>query len=36
MRQVLDGAFLSMLEARDLQIKNPMNGLLGGNRRSRA
>ena len=36
MRQVLDGAFLSMLEARDLQIKNPMNGLFGGNRRSRA
>ena len=36
MRQVLDGAFLSMLEARDLQIRNPMNGLFGGNRRSKA
>lgn len=36
MRQVIDGAFLSMLEGRDLRIKNPMNGLFGGNRRSKA
>ena len=36
MRQVLDGAFLSMLEARDLKIRDPMNGLFGGNRRSKA
>lgn len=36
MRQVIDGAFLAMLEGRDLRIKNPMNGLFGGNRRSKA
>lgn len=36
MRQVLDGAFLAMLEARDLKIRDPMNGLFGGNRRSKA
>ena len=36
MRQVIDGAFLSMLEARDLKIRDPMNGLFGGNRRSKA
>ncbi len=34
MRKVIDDGFLSMLEARDLHIKNPMNGLFGGNRRS--
>lgn len=36
MRQVIDGAFISMLESRDLHIKNAMNGLFGGNRRSNA
>lgn len=36
MRQVLDGAFLSILEARDLIIRDPMNGLFGGNRRAKA
>lgn len=36
MRQVIDGAFLSMLEGRNLRIQNPMNGLFGGNRRSKA
>ena len=36
MRQVLDAGFLAMLEARDLKIRDPMNGLFGGNRRSKA
>ena len=36
MKQIIDGAFIAMLEGRDLQIKDPMNGLFGGNRRSRA
>lgn len=36
MKQVIDGGFIAMLEARDLHIKNPMNGLFGGNRRSSA
>ncbi len=36
MKQIIDDAFIAMLEARDLHIKNPMNGLFGGNRRSRA
>ena len=36
MRKIIDGAFVSMLEARDLNIKNPMNGMFGGNRRSKA
>ncbi len=36
MRQVIDGNFIAMLESRDLRIKNPMNGLFGGNRRSKA
>ena len=36
MRQVIDEAFLSMLEGHDLQVKNPMHGLFGGNRRSKA
>ncbi|MBQ4055109.1 MAG: DUF58 domain-containing protein [Clostridia bacterium] len=35
MKKVIDGAFIAMLEARDLQIKNAMNGLFGGNRRSK-
>ncbi len=34
MRKVIDDGFIAMLEARDLHIKNPMNGLFGGNRRS--
>lgn len=36
MRQVIDGAFFSMLEARDLCVRTPMSGMFGGNRRSRA
>ena len=36
MKPVIDGGFLAMLEARDLHVKNPMNGLFGGNRRSQA
>lgn len=36
MRNVIDGAFIAMLEARDLQIKHPMNGLFGGARRVKA
>lgn len=35
MKKIVDEAFLSMLEARDLQIGKPMNGLFGGNRRSK-
>ncbi|MBO5218983.1 MAG: DUF58 domain-containing protein [Clostridia bacterium] len=35
MRQVIDGAFIAMLEARDLRIKKPMNGLFGGTRRAK-
>lgn len=35
MKNVIDDAFISMLEARDLHINNPMNGLFGGTRRSR-
>ena len=35
MRQVLDAGFLAMLEARDLKVRDPMNGLFGGNRRSK-
>lgn len=35
MRQVIDSDFISMLESRDLQISRPMNGLFGGNRRSK-
>lgn len=34
MKEIIDGAFISMLEARDLQIHKSMNGLFGGNRRS--
>ena len=36
MKQIIDGAFIAMLEARDLRIQNPMNGVFGGNRRSKA
>ena len=36
MQQIIDGGFIAMLESRDLRIQNPMNGLFGGNRRSRA
>ena len=36
MKQIIDGGFIAMLEARDLRIQNPMNGMFGGNRRSRA
>lgn len=35
MKKIIDDSFISMLESRDLQIKNPMEGLFGGNRRSR-
>ncbi len=35
MKQIIDESFIAMLEARDLCIKNPMNGLFGGNRRSK-
>ncbi len=36
MRKVIDDAFISMLESRDLYIDTPMNGLFGGTRRSNA
>lgn len=36
MKQIIDGGFIAMLEARDLRMQNPMNGMFGGNRRSRA
>lgn len=36
MKRILDGDLISMLECRDLSIKNLMNGLFGGNRRSGA
>ncbi len=36
MKQIIDDGFIAMLEGRDLHINNPMNGLFGGNRRSRA
>lgn len=35
MKKVIDGNFIAMLESRDLYINRPMDGLLGGNRRSR-
>ena len=35
MKKVIDGNFIAMLESRDLHINRPMDGLLGGNRRSR-
>ena len=35
MKKIVDEAFLSMLESRDLHIDKPMNGLFGGNRRSK-
>lgn len=36
MKKIIDDAFISMLEARDLQVGTPMSGLFGGNRRSKA
>ncbi|MBR4863111.1 MAG: DUF58 domain-containing protein [Oscillospiraceae bacterium] len=36
MKQIIDDGFIAMLEARDLMVKNPMNGLFGGNRRSQS
>ena len=36
MEQIIDGGFIAMLESRDLCIRDPMNGMFGGNRRSRA
>lgn len=35
MKKIIDGNFIAMLESRDLHIHRPMDGLLGGNRRSR-
>lgn len=35
-KNIIDGAFLAMLESRDLHIHQSMNGLFGGNRRSNA
>ena len=35
MKKIIDGNFIAMLESRDLYIHRPMDGLLGGNRRSR-
>jgi len=34
MKQIIDNAFISMLEGHTLRVKNPMDGLFGGNRRS--
>lgn len=36
MKRIIDEDFIAMLEGHDLCIKNLMNGLFGGNRRSRA
>ena len=36
MKHIIDGEFISMLETSDLYIKNLMNGMFGGNRRSKA
>ena len=36
MKQIIDDSFIALLESRDLRIENPMNGMFGGNRRSRA
>lgn len=35
MKKIIDGNFIAMLETSDLFIHQPMDGLLGGNRRSR-
>lgn len=35
-KKIIDGAFLAMLESRDLYIHKSMEGLFGGNRRSNA
>ena len=36
MKRIIDQDFIAMLEGHDLSIQNLMNGLFGGNRRSRA
>lgn len=36
MKHIIHGEFISMLETSDLYIKNLMNGMFGGNRRSKA
>ncbi len=36
MKRIIDEDFIAMLEGHDLCIKNLMNGLFGGNRRSQA
>lgn len=36
MKRIIDEDFIAMLEGHDLSIQNLMNGLFGGNRRSRA
>lgn len=35
-KNIIDGSFIAMLESRDLHIHNPMEGLFGGNRRSKS
>lgn len=35
-KNIIDSAFITMLESRDLVVKNPMKGLFGGNRRSKS
>ena len=35
MKHIIDGAFISMLEARDLQMQKPMRGFFGGMRQSK-
>ena len=35
MKKIIDGEFIAMLESRDLHVHHPMDGLLGGNRRSK-
>ncbi len=35
-KNIIDGSFIAMLESRDLHISNPMEGLFGGNRRSKS
>lgn len=34
-KRIIDDDFIAMLESRDLHINNPMDGLFGGNRRSK-
>ena len=33
MRKIIDDAFISMLETRDLNVHSSLNGLFGGNRK---